>query len=276
MPNHVIERELSGADNMSVQDLEKESQPPDPEIRWVRSYVSGNKIYCVYDSLDEEKIREYARGFQANRVFDFERVVEPKRKGGGFWKSLKRRLGLLSTHSSYTKKVFEPKNPKELLRGWLIHSHKGRQRHDQAARQLEHRRNWLGAFAAVLAAVVGGSVFAALEQGASKEWKLTLAMISVLSAVLASLSTFLNLAERAEKHRTAGVQYKAIIRELERGLADAKLAADPEAVEKLEKRLNELEENSPIVPLRLFKKVDDEWTERGMETITRAENFYRP
>jgi hypothetical protein len=175
-----------------------------------------------------------------------------------------------------TKKIFEPDSTEELLRGWLQHSHKGRQRHDRAARRLDRARVWLGAIATAFAVLVSTSVFAALEKDASGSWKVALPIVSVLSAILSGLSTFLNLAERADKHRSAGVQYKAMIRELERRLSEGtdNSTITPSMLDEMQKRLDELEDNAPIVPEPIFLLVDKDWNSHGVERITKADGLY--
>ncbi len=184
----------------------------------------------------------------------------------------------MATKSPETKKIFEPDSTEELLRGWLLHSHKGRQRHDRAARRLDRERLWLGAIAAGFAAVVGASVFTILEKESSDSLKVIIAAISILSAILSGLSTFLNLSERAEKHRSAGVRYKAMIRELERRLSAGTGSSTiaPSLLEEIQKRLDELEENAPIVPEKIFLLVDKDWNTHRVETITKAADFYNP
>lgn len=183
-------------------------------------------------------------------------------------------------NSSQTKKIFEPESAEELLRGWLLHSHKGRQRHDRAARRLDTARFWLGAAATAFAVVVSTSVFADLRKCLPGSWQPVLSVIipvtSMLSAILTGLSTFLNLAERADKHRSAGVRYKAMIRELERRLseeADNSIIASP-LLDETQKRLDELEESAPIVPEQIFLFVDKEWDLHGVRTITKADDLY--
>lgn len=183
----------------------------------------------------------------------------------------------MTTETKETKKLFEPSSTEELLRGWLLHSHKGRQRHDRAARPLDGERLWLGAIATVFSAVVGTSVFAAFKEGSLDELKVIIATISILSAILTGLSTFLNLSERSEKHRSAGVRYKAVIRELERrleGIGNSTIKSS--VLDEIQKRLDELEENSPIVPERIFLLVDNDWNTRGVEIIKKATDFYKP
>ena len=86
MPKYVIEREIPGAGNMSPQELQSVSQKScsvlrnlGPEIQWLHSYVTGDKIYCIYIAPNEEMIREHAQqgGFPANRISEIKTVIDP-------------------------------------------------------------------------------------------------------------------------------------------------------------------------------------------------------
>ena len=86
MPKFVIEREVPGAGKMSPDQLQAISQTScgvlrklGPEIQWVHSYVTGDKIYCIYIAPDEAAVREHARlgGFPANRVSEVVTVIDP-------------------------------------------------------------------------------------------------------------------------------------------------------------------------------------------------------
>ncbi len=86
MPKFIIEREISGAGKLSPLDLKGVSQKScsvlqnlGPQIQWVESYVTDDKIYCVYIAPNEEMIREHARqgGFPANRVSAVRRMIDP-------------------------------------------------------------------------------------------------------------------------------------------------------------------------------------------------------
>lgn len=85
MPKFVIEREIPGAGKMSAADLKGISQTSCavldkmPAVQWVHSYVTGDKIYCVYIAPDEEAVREHARkgGFPANRVSEVANIIDP-------------------------------------------------------------------------------------------------------------------------------------------------------------------------------------------------------
>jgi hypothetical protein len=86
MPKFVIEREVPGAGNLSEAELCELSRKSvnvlkamGPEIQWLHSYVTGDKVYCVYLSPDEATIQEHARrvGIPANRVSAVRRLIDP-------------------------------------------------------------------------------------------------------------------------------------------------------------------------------------------------------
>lgn len=86
MPKYVIERELAGAGNMTVDELRDLSQASNkvltelgPQIQWLQSFVTDDKIYCVYVASDEDIVLEHARcgGFPANRVSTIRAVIDP-------------------------------------------------------------------------------------------------------------------------------------------------------------------------------------------------------
>lgn len=85
MPKFVIEREIPGAGTLSERDLKAVSQKSCrvlrdlPEVQWLQSYVTGDKLYCVYISPNAELIREHARlgGFPANSVSQVMNIIDP-------------------------------------------------------------------------------------------------------------------------------------------------------------------------------------------------------
>lgn len=86
MPKYVIERELPGAGKMSEADLQGISQTScgvlnemGPQIQWVQSYVTDDKIYCIYIAPNEEMVREHASrgGFPANSVTQVQSIIDP-------------------------------------------------------------------------------------------------------------------------------------------------------------------------------------------------------
>ena len=86
MPKYVIEREIPGAGSLSTEQLQGISQKScsvlrnlGPSIQWVQSYVTDNKIYCIYNAPDEAAVREHAQkgGFPANNVAQVRAVIDP-------------------------------------------------------------------------------------------------------------------------------------------------------------------------------------------------------
>lgn len=86
MPRYVIERELPGAGNLSQADLQGVSQKScdvlrelGSEIQWIESFVTEDKIYCVYLAPDKEMIKKHADmgGFPANRIEEIKNVINP-------------------------------------------------------------------------------------------------------------------------------------------------------------------------------------------------------
>jgi hypothetical protein len=86
MPKYVIEREIPDAGKLSKEQLHGISQKScgvlknlGPQIQWVQSYVTDNKIYCVYIAANEEMVREHAKqgGFPANRVSEVKGIIDP-------------------------------------------------------------------------------------------------------------------------------------------------------------------------------------------------------
>lgn len=86
MPRYVIEREIPNAGRLSPQELRTISQKScsvlnqmGPQIQWVHSYVTDDKVYCLYVAPNEEMVREHARkgGFPANHVAAVRAVIDP-------------------------------------------------------------------------------------------------------------------------------------------------------------------------------------------------------
>jgi len=86
MPKYVIERELPGAGSLSQEQLQGISQKScgvlsdiGPQIQWLHSYVTGDKIYCVYMADNEDLIRRHAQqgGFPADRISEVKTMIDP-------------------------------------------------------------------------------------------------------------------------------------------------------------------------------------------------------
>ena len=86
MPKYVVERDVAGVGKLSPQELHAIAQKScgvlsklGPQIQWLHSYVTGDKIYCVYIAPNEEMVREHARqgGFPANRISEVKTMIDP-------------------------------------------------------------------------------------------------------------------------------------------------------------------------------------------------------
>lgn len=86
MPKFIIEREIPGAGQMSADDLKAVSQKScsvlrglGPDVQWVESFVTDDKIYCVYIAPDEALIRQHAElgGFPVNRISEVKSIIDP-------------------------------------------------------------------------------------------------------------------------------------------------------------------------------------------------------
>ncbi|HEX2728240.1 MAG TPA: DUF4242 domain-containing protein [Rubrobacteraceae bacterium] len=86
MPKYVIEREIPGAGNLSAEELQGISQTScnvlndmGPQIQWVQSQVTDDKIYCTYIAPNEDMVRQHAEqgGFPANKISRVHSVIDP-------------------------------------------------------------------------------------------------------------------------------------------------------------------------------------------------------
>jgi hypothetical protein len=90
MPKYIIERNIPGAGKLSQQELGAISQKScsvlnkmGPQIQWLHSYVTGDKIYCVYIAQNESMVREHAKqgGFPANVISEVSSLIDPTTGG---------------------------------------------------------------------------------------------------------------------------------------------------------------------------------------------------
>lgn len=86
MPKYIIEREIPGAGDLSANELQQISQKSccvlqeiGPRIQWLESYVTADKVYCIYIAPDEETIRVHAEkgGFLANSIAEIKTMIDP-------------------------------------------------------------------------------------------------------------------------------------------------------------------------------------------------------
>ena len=86
MPKYIIEREIAGAGKLTPEQLQNISRKScgvlkniGPQIQWLESYVTDDKVYCVYIAPDEATVREHAKqgGFPANRISEVKGIIDP-------------------------------------------------------------------------------------------------------------------------------------------------------------------------------------------------------
>jgi hypothetical protein len=86
MPQYVIEREMPGAGKLGAEDLQMASQTScsvigelGSQIQWVHSYVTDDKLYCIYRAPNEDLIREHGRrgGFPVNKISEIRTTIDP-------------------------------------------------------------------------------------------------------------------------------------------------------------------------------------------------------
>jgi len=86
MPKFVVERDIPGAGKLTTTELQGISQKScgvlrdmGPQIQWLESYVTGDKIYCVYIAPNEQAVQEHATrgGFPANRISEVKSIIDP-------------------------------------------------------------------------------------------------------------------------------------------------------------------------------------------------------
>ncbi|MEQ1794453.1 MAG: SLATT domain-containing protein [Nitrospira sp.] len=157
------------------------------------------------------------------------------------------------------KRVFSPIGTDQLLTGWLVHCHKARDRHDEAARRYAKGQFALGIPSLIVSTVVGTSVFAALS---SKEVPpLWVGLLSILAAVLAALQTFMDFGSRSDKHRSAAVKYKSSIRLIEKSLVQEKqgMALTKDEIDAIRTTLDGQEETAPVVMPAIYASVEKKY-----------------
>ena len=132
MPKYIIEREIPGAGKLTTAELQGISQKScsvlselGPQIQWVESYVTDDKVYCVYIAPNEELVREHAKqgGFPANRVSEVRTIIDPTTSEVGY------------IHRSYVGAVLLEQTQ---LRRRDFHSHE--------SAQGAVSRNWIACF----------------------------------------------------------------------------------------------------------------------------------
>lgn len=127
----------------------------------------------------------------------------------------------------------------------------------------------LGIPSIVLSTVVGTAIFASFETSATGAERIVIGLLSIISAVLASLQTFLRFSERAEHHRSTGSGYGAVRRSLEYLKTFPPNDEDniKQSLKEIKEQMDELAKEAPEVPARMKRKLDNEVKNRTHRRI---------
>ncbi len=141
--------------------------------------------------------------------------------------------------------------PEDLLRRWLKRVRESSFAHYAAESSLNRLHLFLGIPATAFAALVGTSVFASLENNISSWIKIAVGLISIVTAILSGLQTFLRFAEKAERHRKTAVEYGVVRRSIEQHLVYANQLTY-EVSDRIRERLDKIAAEAPNVAPRLW------------------------
>lgn len=148
--------------------------------------------------------------------------------------------------------------PDQLLRDWRRRARESQFGHYEAAKHFSAQHYWIGIFVVLFSAIVGTSIFATLQSEGNMLVQIALGLLSVLSAALASLQTFLGSSEKAEKHRSAGATYGSIRRELEQYISlglpeEDKLAS---LLDSFREKFDDLAHQAPEISPKIWKQTE--------------------
>lgn len=141
----------------------------------------------------------------------------------------------------------------ELLGDWYRRLRFAQFAHYEAAKAFDRMNYWLGIPVVVLSTFVGTSVFANIGKVVDARIQISIGLISVIAATLASLQTFFRFSEKAEKHRIAASKYGALRREIEEIFA---VHGDTtrEAITALRQRIDRLSDEAPHIPHKIWSR----------------------
>jgi hypothetical protein len=162
----------------------------------------------------------------------------------------------------------------KLAKDWFRRCRESQMIHYEYGSVLERRHLYFGISAIVLSTIVGTAVFSTWESAAIDGWlRVLLGLLSMISAAVAALQTFLNLLDRAAKHKAAGANYGAIRRELELLKTIPPETEDKikEALEAIKSRMDELTASVPGIPSRFKQRIDDKLRSRAYDRIYQLE-----
>lgn len=157
-----------------------------------------------------------------------------------------------------------------LAKDWFRRCRESQMAHYEYGSLLETRHLWLGIPAVLLSTIVGTAVFASWESNTGgSSLRILFGLLSMLAAAVAALQTFLNMSDRAAKHKAAGAAYGAIRRELElfKTLPCGSEEETRSFFQRVKERMDELAASSPSIPSKHKRKIDDKLKSRIHDRI---------
>jgi hypothetical protein len=148
-----------------------------------------------------------------------------------------------------------PETPRELLIRWLKRLRESQFAHNEASKNFNRYRYFIGIPSAILSTIVGTSVFASLGKTVDPRMQIIVGLISVLAAVLSALQTILRYSERAELHRSSAANYGSLRRKIEEILVqnkdDSELNSD---ISSIRQEIDNLAKDAPNFSDRIWGK----------------------
>lgn len=157
-----------------------------------------------------------------------------------------------------------------LAKDWFRRCRESQMVHYEYGSLLERRHLYFGIPAIALSTMVGTAVFSSWESASEGGWvRVVFGMLSMLAAAITALQTFLNLADRVAKHKSAGASYGAIRRNLEllKTLPPATEDEMRRCLQDIKRQMDELADNSPGIPSRFKQKIDERLKSKSHDRI---------
>lgn len=142
-----------------------------------------------------------------------------------------------------------------MLRRWYKRLRETQESHYEASKPLAKLNTRLGLPVVIFSTIVGTSVFASLSKEVNIYWKITVAVISILAAILAGLQTFLKFSEKSEAHRAIASQAGSLRRQIEQLIASGDVEnISEEKLNSLREQIDKLSANAPAISEKIWIK----------------------
>jgi hypothetical protein len=143
-----------------------------------------------------------------------------------------------------------------LLEDWYRRTRFAQFAHYEAAKVYDRMNYWLGIPVVILTTCVGTSVFANIGKSVDPMVEISIGLVSVIAAALASLQTFFQFAQKAEKHRAAASKYGALRREIEETLSTEENPIK-DTITAIRQKIDRLSDEAPNIPSKIWDKRQD-------------------